>query len=145
MPDNALTVGSVEGNWPDYKLVLNASLSPEAAQDFYAQALIDKGWQKTSTDESQGGFTAQPVVLSSGYCYQDNEAFIDVETIPMANGNTNLHLSLYTRPEAYMCQGNAANICLRTGRCFPLKAPSGVQLLGGGSGGTKLSGEVTQI
>lgn len=143
MPSDTRIIGSVTGyGGVDYLLILDIGLSTEAAQNFYAQSVIGRGWRKAPSPQNQG-FISQPVSYK-GYCYGDNEAFLSVEALPLPDGNTNLHLSLDTSPESYMCQGDASSYGPPHADLMPvLQAPEGVFVQGGSSGGGDSDAEIS--
>jgi hypothetical protein len=130
-PDGTRVIGSITGSWVDYVLIFNSSLSPEAVQEFYAQALIDKGWQETPASQG-GGFTSSNDVYT-GYCYGEKEASLSVETSRLPEG-TSLRLNLDTSPDSYMCNAVPEAGPELINLIPPLRAPKGMTVQGSGAG-----------
>jgi hypothetical protein len=131
-PDDSRLIGSVTGNWVDYMLIFDTSLTSEAVQDFYAQTLRAKGWQEAPINQG-GGFTSQSD-LFKGYCYGEKEAFLNVETPSVSTETTSIRLSLDVSPDPYMCNA-APNTGMSNENLIPrLEAPKGVIVQGGGAG-----------
>lgn len=78
-PDDARIIGSITGNWADYLLIFDTSLTSKSIHEFYAQSLIEKGWHEAPTNQGQSGFISQSD-LYSGYCYENDAAFLSIET-----------------------------------------------------------------
>jgi hypothetical protein len=142
VPDDVHVVGSVTGNFFDYLLIFDTSLTSESIHEFYAKSLVEKGWHKAPSDQGQPGFTSQ-AGLNSGYCYKDDAAFLSVETPMLQKGKTGIRLSLDTSPDVYMC-GADTNPGAPYANLIPsLSAPEGMMMQGGGSGGSDTGAEVT--
>jgi hypothetical protein len=131
-PDDSRLIGSVTGNWVDYMLIFDTGLTSEEVQDFYAQALKEKGWQEAPMNQG-GGFTSQSD-LYKGYCYGENKAFLNVETPSLARGSTGIRLSLDVTPDSYMCNPNPNPGAPRENLIPQLNAPKGVLVQGSGAG-----------
>jgi hypothetical protein len=131
-PDDARIIGSITGNWVDYMLIFDTSLTGDVVQDFYAQALKEEGWQEAPMNPG-GGFTSQSD-LFKGYCYGENKAFLNVETPSISAAATGIRLSLDVTPDSYMCNANPNTGASHENLIPQLKAPKGVLVQGGGAG-----------
>jgi hypothetical protein len=141
-PDDARIIGSVTGSRVDYMLVLDTSLSSKSIHEFYAQNLTDKGWHEAPTNAGQGGFVSQ-FDFYRGYCYEDNEAFLTVETPSISDEKTSIRLNLDISPHPYNCQA-AAVPGYSYGKLIPLlEAPSGTVIQSGGSSSGDYQADVT--
>lgn len=140
-PDGARVIGSITGNWTDYLLIFDSSLSSKSIHEFYAQSLIEKGWHEAPTQES-GGFTSQSD-LYSGYCYKDDIAFLSVETPSLPDRKTGIRLSLDITPDTYMCNPDSNFGAPYTGLIPSLNAPNGMMVQGGSSSAGDIDAEVT--
>ena len=131
-PDDARVIGSMTGNWFDYMLIFDTSLTAEAVQDFYAQALVDKGWKEAPMSQGSG-FTSQSNSYK-GYCFGENEAYLNVETPSISADATGIRLNLDVTPDSYVCNANP-NMGVSYENLIPqLEAPKGVFVQGAGAG-----------
>ena len=143
MPEDARIAASVTGEWADYVLIVDTGLSPEAAQDFYAKALVKAGWQTAPTGAYEHGFVSQAIPFS-GYCLGEGEAFLNIGALQTSKGTTDLRLNLFTDPDEYMCrEGGAGYGPEYVNLIPPLQAPKGALVQGGGSGASDSDAQIT--
>ena len=140
-PDDARIIGSITGNWVDYLLIFDSSLSSKSIHEFYARSLIEKGWHEAPT-QGQAGFTSQSD-LYSGYCYKDDTAFLSIETPALADKKNGIRLSLDITPDTHMCNTDTNYGAPYASLIPSLTAPKGMVVQGGGSGGSDNDAEVT--
>lgn len=131
-PDDARIIGSITGNWFDYMLIYDTSLTADAVHDFYAQALAGKGWKEAPMGQGSG-FTSQSD-LFKGYCYGENEAYLNVETPTISAETTGIRLSLDVSPDSYACNAPPNTGTSHENLIPRLEAPKGVFVQGGGAG-----------
>lgn len=131
IPDGARIIGSVTGYPVEYSIILSANQDSKAVQKFYERVLVEDGWRKAP---AQGGFGYE-ADLFSGYCYDDNSAFLQVETPALSKTETMIRLSLDIQPEAYQCDSGPYIGPIYMSLIPILHAPNGVAVTGSGSGG----------
>ncbi len=103
VPNEVRIIGSVTGAWTDYMLVFDTDLSAQEIREFYAQNLIKDGWREEEQNVIPGGFVEDKnQTLYIGYCHEENDAYLGIETPLLANGKTALRLNLDLTPE-YNC------------------------------------------
>jgi hypothetical protein len=142
-PDDARIIGSITGSWVDYMLIFDTSLPSKSIHEFYAQNLTDTGWNEAPTNQGQSGFVSQSG-LYSGYCHEDHEAFLRVETPSISNEKTSIRLNLDIDPDPYNCDAAAVSSGYSYENLIPqLTAPSGTLIQSGGAGSSDRDAEVT--
>jgi len=141
--DDLRIIGSVTGSWVDYIFIFDTKLSSEPIHDFYAQTLSDMGWHEAPTNQGQGGFVTQ-FDYYHGYCHEDNDAFLSVETTPLTTEKTSIRLSLDISPAPYNCDPVAASPGFSYSELIPqLVTPRGSFIQSGGASSSDQSAEVT--
>jgi hypothetical protein len=142
-PDDARIIGSITGSWVDYMLIFDTSLPSESIHEFYAQTLADKGWRAAPTNQGQGGFVSQSDSYS-GYCHEDDNAFLNVETPSISDEKTSIRLNLDISPHPSNCDAASVPSGYSYDKLIPqLEAPGGTMIQGGGSGSSDQDAEVT--
>jgi len=142
-PDDVRIIGSITGSWVDYMLIFDTSLSSKSIHEFYAQNLTDKGWHAAPMNQGQGGFVSQSD-LYSGYCHEDDDAFLSVETPSISNEKTSIRLNLDISPNPYNCDAAAVSSGYSYEKLIPqLEAPNGTLIQSGGAGSSDHDAEVT--
>ena len=142
-PDDARIIGSITGGWVDYMLIFDTSLPPKSIHEFYAQTLSDKGWHEAPTNQGQGGFVSQSDSFR-GYCHEDDNAFLNVETPSISDEKTSIRLNLDISPDPYNCDAAVVSSGYSYEKLIPqLEAPNGTLIQGSGSGGSDRDAEVT--
>jgi hypothetical protein len=142
-PDDARIIGSITGGWVDYMLIFDTSLSSKSIHEFYTQNLTDKGWHEAPTNPGQGGFVSQSD-LYSGYCHEDDDAFLNVETPSISDEKTSIRLNLDISPHPYNCDAAAVASGYSYEKLIPqLEAPNGTMIQGTGSGGSDHDAQIT--
>jgi hypothetical protein len=133
LPNNVRIVGSATGYPIEYSIILSAGQSPETIQEFYEGSLIEKGWHDAPT---QGGFGYETEThLFSGYCYEENTAFLQVETSMISDTETAIRLGLDMEPDAYRCDSGTYIEPFYMSLLPILHAPTGITVTGTSSGG----------
>lgn len=142
-PDDARIIGSITGNWIDYMLLFDTRLPSESIHEFYAQNLTAKGWQEAPTNAGQGGFVP-PSASYSGYCHEDGDAFLSVETPSVSDEQTGIRLNLDISPPSYSCDAAAISSGTSYEKLIPqLEAPSGTMIQSGGASSSDRDAEIT--
>jgi len=140
LPNDASIIGSVTGYPIEYSIILSTSQSPETVQEFCEGSLTEKGWHDAPI---QGGFGYE-ANLFSGYCYKENSAFLQVETVMISDTETAIRLGLDMEPEAYRCDSGTYIGPTYMNLIPILHAPNGVMVTGGsGGGGVDTDGSIT--
>jgi hypothetical protein len=140
-PEDSRVVGSITGSWVDYMLIFDTSVASESVQEFYAQSLAGKGWKEAPTMQG-GGFTSQSD-LYKAYCYEENKAFLSVETPSISAEKTSIRLNLDTSPDSYACNPDASYGASYMNTIPALSAPQGVAVQGTGAGSSDRDANVT--
>lgn len=142
-PDDARIIGSITGSWVDYMLIFDTNLSSKSIHEFYAQNLTDQGWHEAPRGPGQGGFFSHSD-LYSGYCREDDDVFLNVETPSISDEKTGIRLNLDISPPSYNCDASAAGPGSPYERLIPeLGAPSGTLVQSGGSSSGDYEADVT--
>ena len=95
LPNDANIVGSIAGYSAEYVLLFDTNLTPEAIQEFYAAALVEKGWHVAPTIPELRGFISQADIYSV-YCTQEYKSSLRVETPFVSEFKRGIRLSLDT-------------------------------------------------
>lgn len=142
-PDDARMIGSITGSWVDYMLIFDTNLPSKSIHEFYAKTLIEKGWNEAPTNQGQSGFVSQSD-LYSGYCHEDDDVFLNVETPSISDGKTSIRLNLDISPHPYNCDAAAVSSGYSYEKLIPqLEAPNGTLIQSGGAGSSDHDAEVT--
>lgn len=127
LPNDANIVGSIAGYSAEYELLLDTNLTPEEIQEFYAVALVEKGWHVAPSSPDLRGFISQADIYSV-YCTQENKSSLRVGTPFVSETKRGIRLSLDTTIDtyAYMCEDSNAGQEYAYEKLIPqLKAPNG--------------------
>ena len=149
IPDGATTVGAtVRSNYAD--ILLDTDLEPQAARDFYLEALSGEDWRDVSQNLQGGGFRPGPA--DAQFCYQGLEAQLNVFASENLSGSTDIRLYVQEEADPYLCATDPSEVGRPLSndpyQLIPaLDTPEGVTVrdIGSGGGGGRPTGPTSAL
>lgn len=134
LPEGAQVVASVQEPSAFTQVILDASQTPEEVEAFYTQSLSELGWQPAPEHQPGGGFVSSGD-LGGRFCLGDGDAYLEVGSLEMPDGLTDVRLTLQAPVKYFPCQEQDAGYMDAGSRIIPsLEAPQGVQIPSSGAG-----------
>jgi len=134
LPDGAQVVASVQEPSAFTQVILDASQTPAEVEAFYAQSMVDLGWQPAPEHQPGGGFVSS---WDQGlrFCIDERDAYLEVRALEMTDELTDVRLTLQAPVEFSPCQEqDIGNMDAGSSLIPPLESPQGVQISGSGAG-----------
>jgi hypothetical protein len=133
LPENARIVATVQQSSGFTQVILEAMQTPDEAEAFYNQSLVDLGWQPAQLHQEGSGFVSSN--QGERFCLDEGDAYLELLFLERIEGRTEVRLTLQSPVVYNFCQEGDPGYMDPGSSLIPaLEAPPDVQTSGSGAG-----------